>query len=183
MPAGRPPKPSALKRAEGNPGKRRLNDSEPRFSSDLKCPAWLTAEAKREWRRVTAELEALDMLQSVDQAALASYCMAWARWQAAEKIVSDEGQTVKEPVVNKAGVVVGYKTKRHPATTVAKDERAAMLRSAALFGFDPSSRSRLHTGKGAAPEDPFEAFMRGLTQDTDDDPGEEVDQVGAVPAE
>jgi P27 family predicted phage terminase small subunit len=158
---GRKPKPSALKRAQGNPGGRKLNAAEPNFSGPPTCPAWINAIAKAEWTRVVHELAALDMLRGVDSASLASYCQSYSRWQTAEQIVDCEGQTVQEPIVNKNGEIVGHKTKRHPATVIAKDAQAAMLRSAALFGFDPSSRSRLSVGDGAQ-KDPFTEFMNGM---------------------
>jgi len=44
MPAGRPPKPTAIKELEGNPGKRKLNRDEPKFttlSEELLCPTRL----------------------------------------------------------------------------------------------------------------------------------------------
>lgn len=50
---GRKPKPTALKVLEGNPGKRQLNVVEPKPRNKApKCPAWLDAEAKKEWRRL-----------------------------------------------------------------------------------------------------------------------------------
>ncbi len=140
---GRKPKPSALKQLTGNPGKRKLNEHEPAFSGAPKCPAWLSKVAKQEWRRIVGELTALDMLRSVDTASLAAYCQSYARWRSAEEIVEREGQTVNEPIVSKAGEVIGSRVRRHPATTVARESQAAMLKAAALFGFDPSSRSRL----------------------------------------
>jgi P27 family predicted phage terminase small subunit len=76
--------------------------------------------------------------------------------------VSKEGQIVSTPIISKDGEVLGYNHKRHPATTVAREERAAMLKAASLFGFDPSSRSRLTTGEAAEAEDPFAKFMQGL---------------------
>lgn len=141
--AGRKPKPTALKALTGNPGKRLLNASEPAFTGTPRCPTWLNKIAKAEWRRIVAEMAALDMLRSVDTAALAAYCLAFARWRSAEEIVEREGQIHDEPILDKEGKVVGHKKKRHPATTVAREERAAMIKAAALFGFDPSSRSRL----------------------------------------
>ena len=158
---GPPPKPTALKKVQGNPGKRKLNKSEPQFAGAPKCPAWLTSTAKKEWKRVVTDLAALDMLRSVDSAALAAYCQSYARWQSAEAIVDREGQTVQEPIINKSGAVVGHKTKRHPATTIAKDALTSMLRASALFGFDPSSRSRISMGEPSQ-VDPFEQFMQGL---------------------
>jgi P27 family predicted phage terminase small subunit len=88
------------------------------------------------------------------------------RWRSAEEIVDREGQTINEPVVSKAGEVAGFKTKRHPATTIAKDALASMLRASALFGFDPSSRSRLSVGDSAV-EDPFTEFMKEMGADED----------------
>ena len=159
---GRRPKPNALKKAEGKPGKRKKNRAEPKFGGALSCPSWLTLPAKNEWARVTAELKALDLLQSTDRAALAAYCLAWARWKSAEEIVTREGQTVEEPILDKQREIIGQTVKRHPATIIAKDERAGMLRAASLFGFDPSSRSRLTVGTTAEQTDPFEAFMKNL---------------------
>jgi P27 family predicted phage terminase small subunit len=163
MPAGRKPKPTALKEISGNPGKRKLNSNEPKFSCDVTCPAWLTHPAKKEWKRVVKELDALGLIQSVDRAALAAYCLSYARWQAAEETVTREGQTVKEPILDKHGKLLGHKTKRHPATNIAKDERTSMLKAASLFGFDPSSRSRLSMPGGADKDtDPFTAFMQEM---------------------
>jgi P27 family predicted phage terminase small subunit len=160
------PKPTALKLAQGNPGKRALNKREPNFTGAPICPTWLTNPAKTEWNRIVTELSALDMLRSVDSSALAAYCQSYARWQSAEKIVDKEGQTVQEPVLNKAGEVLGYKVKRHPATTIAKDALTSMLRAAALFGFDPSSRSRLSVGEPTR-ADPFAEFMKEMGADED----------------
>jgi P27 family predicted phage terminase small subunit len=140
---GRKPKPTALKALAGNPGKRPLNKSEPHFTGTPSCPSWLNKEAKKEWKRVVAELSALDMLRGVDTAALAAYCQSYARWRSAEQMVEQEGQTVAEPILNKQGELIGHRVKRHPATTIAREAQAAMLKASSLFGFDPSSRSRL----------------------------------------
>ena len=57
---GRKPKPTSLKVLEGNPGKRALNDTEPKPEKKApKCPTWLNKEAKKEWKRIATELEAL----------------------------------------------------------------------------------------------------------------------------
>lgn len=157
--SGPAPQPTALRLLRGNPGKRAINRNEPVFTGTPQCPSWLTPTAQAEWDRVTDDLRAMDMLRGVDAASLAAYCQAFARWQQAEETVTKEGQTISEPIVNKSGDVVGYKVKRHPVTTIAKDERAAMLRAAALFGFDPSSRSRINLGD-VPPVDSFDQFMK-----------------------
>lgn len=57
MPAGRPPKPNALKELAGNPGRRKLNGAEPKFATQLgQPPEFLSLGAKAEWDRVASEL-------------------------------------------------------------------------------------------------------------------------------
>ena len=44
--AGRKPKPTAVKKLEGNPGKRKLNTKEPNPGKEMPdCPAWLLPDA------------------------------------------------------------------------------------------------------------------------------------------
>ena len=51
--AGRKPKPTAVKKLEGNPGKRKLNTKEPVPAKGMPdCPEWLLPEAKKEWERL-----------------------------------------------------------------------------------------------------------------------------------
>ena len=55
--AGRKPKPTAPKKLEGNPGKRKLNTKEPVPEKGMPdCPKWLLPEAKEEWRRLCQKL-------------------------------------------------------------------------------------------------------------------------------
>lgn len=167
--AGRKPKPTAMKLLHGNPGKRPINKQEPGFKGVPTCPAWLTAVAKTEWKRIWSEVSDLELLKATDQMALASYCQSYARWQSAEKIVDKEGQTVNEPIMGKKVdedgelPILGYKVKRHPATIIAKDEKMAMSKLASLLGFDPSSRSRIQVPDGAEkPKDDDELDYLGL---------------------
>ena len=54
-------------------------------SAVIKRPAWLPAEAKREWNRVVLELSGLGALSRTDRAPLALYCIAWADFVKAVK--------------------------------------------------------------------------------------------------
>ena len=48
--AGRKPKLTAVKKLEGNPGKRKLNTKEPIPAKGMPtCPDWLMPEAKKEF--------------------------------------------------------------------------------------------------------------------------------------
>ena len=96
MAKGRPPKPTAVKKLEGNPGKRPLNENEPKPSGKApSCPTWLEPDAKKEWDRLSAVLEAMGLLTSVDMAAFAGYCQAYARWKEAEEFITKHGSIIK----------------------------------------------------------------------------------------
>ena len=139
-----PRKPLALSLLHGNPGKRPLNHNEPKFRGGPKCPDWLYPLARAEFNRLTSELTHLDLLKATDQAALEAYCQSCARWITAEQQVEAEGQLIREPIVTRSGNVSGDRWKRHPASIVAKDERAAMLAAGKLFGLSPSSRANIY---------------------------------------
>jgi P27 family predicted phage terminase small subunit len=142
MPAHR--KPNALKLLHGN-RRGSINQREPRFKGAPMLPSWLHPLAKTEWKRLMAELSHLDMLKATDQAALAAYCQSYARWITAESAVEAEGQLIREPVVTRSGNISGYRMKKNPAVTIAKDERACMLSAGRLFGLSPVSRAAIHT--------------------------------------
>ena len=44
-----------------------------------RCPGWLEAEAKKEWKRMAKQMELLGILTEIDMAAFAGYCQAYAR--------------------------------------------------------------------------------------------------------
>ena len=72
---GRKPLPSNVVRLRGNPGKRRLNDAEPRPAPRIPtCPACLGDEARKEWKRLARELAELGLLTGLDRGLLAAYC-------------------------------------------------------------------------------------------------------------
>ncbi len=152
--AGRRPKPTALKTLAGNPGKRALNNSEPKPSGIPTCPRHLDKEAKAEWRRVSGELLTLGLLTTIDRAALAGYCSAWSRWVAAELSIQKFGTVIKSP---KSGYPV-----QNPYVGIANTALDLMRRFATEFGLTPASRSRLHVETNGQPADAFEAFMAGI---------------------
>ena len=138
--AGRKPKPSAIKRLEGNPGKRALNEREPVPQKKApKCPLWLEVEAKKEWRRTARQLEELGILTEVDMAAFAGYCQAYARWKDAEDFISRHGTIVKTPS--------GY-WQQVPQVSIAQTYLKIMNKFAEQFGLTPSSRSRIIASDG-----------------------------------
>lgn len=135
--AGRKPKPTAIKKAAGNPGKRPLNNLEAKFSpAMLTCPAFLNADAKAEWKRVTTELYNAGLLTTVDRSALVVYVESWAELIQAMKLIK------KNPlgmvcVTDKGNYV------QHPAVGIKHKAMEMLLKSASEFGMTPSARSRV----------------------------------------
>ena len=127
---GRKPTPTAIKELEGNPGKRPLNKAEPKpVKKAPPCPKWLEPEAKKEWRRLSKQLELIGVLTEVDQAAFASYCQAYARWKEAEEFISQHGTIVKTPS--------GY-WQQVPQVSIAQTYLKIMNKIAEQFGLTPS---------------------------------------------
>lgn len=158
-----------IKRLEGNPGKRRLKpvnnrpnlgvatrkkDRRPKGRTNytngtglkgLKdtpaCPHWLCKVAKNEWKRVVPVLSRLGLLKSVDRAALAGYCQAYARWEQAERVL-DKGMIYQ----SKNGV------QAIPQVFIAQKYLQICKAFCAEFGMTPSSRGRMFMGGEEDPE-------------------------------
>jgi P27 family predicted phage terminase small subunit len=149
---GRKPLPSNVVRLRGNPGKRRLNDAEPRPSPRVPtCPACLDGEARKEWKRLVAELAQLGLLTRLDRGLLAAYCQAHALWVEAVSSIGRYGTMVKSPN--------GFPM-QSPYIAVANKQVEIMVRIASEFGMTPSSRTRIRVGE-PTPEDAFETFLQG----------------------
>ena len=138
---GRKPTPTAIKELEGNPGKRPLNEREPKPAKKAPaCPKWLEDEAKKEWRRLAKKMEMMGVLTEVDMAAFAGYCQAYARWKEAEEFISLHGTIVKTPS--------GY-WQQVPQVSIAQTYLKVMNRFAEQFGLTPASRSRIIADAGS----------------------------------
>lgn len=135
--SGPPPKPTALKKLAGNPGKRPLPENEPHPpvpTHTPRAPRHLNDEGKREWRRIVKVLVRLGLYTVVDRAALAMYCQAWGRWVEAENklnevdlvIASDKGNLYQNPWLGVASKAWSQLSKILPE-----------------FGLTPSARARL----------------------------------------
>lgn len=149
--SGPPPKPTQLKRLEGNPGKRPLNENEPQpKTSRPTCPAILTGPAKTEWKRIVPELEELGLLSELDRAALAMYCIAWGQVVTLGKMLKDQSPIIRTP----NGAVIDN-------PLISQRDRAMKLAHKFLteFGMTPSSRSRVSVTGGTGERDELEDLL------------------------
>jgi P27 family predicted phage terminase small subunit len=150
---GRKPKPTKLRILTGNAGKRPLNPSEPRPRRGIPtCPAHLDAEAKREWRRVSRELDGMGVLTKVDRAALAAYCAAWSRWVHAELQLRRIGPVYLIPGTQKMAT--------NPYSYIVNQALRQMHAFLSEFGMSPASRTRLHVAPPPGDADPFAEFTQ-----------------------
>ncbi len=93
MPAGRPPTPTGLLKLRGAyRGDRHGDRAEPALPAGApSCPTWLDAEAKAEWKRQVAGLEAAGLVAKVDRALLTAWCRAWSTFVHASREIEQHG--------------------------------------------------------------------------------------------
>lgn len=124
------------------------------------CPRHLLPEARKFWRRLTPELEALGLISKIDQAALALVCQEWA-WlvwhenalqrvtsQIAEKRAAFEADPANAGKQWDGGDGFMLPTPNgswaYSPHWVARNKHALMLdKFLASFGMSPSSRGRV----------------------------------------
>lgn len=157
-PRGRKPKPTHLKVVTGNPGKRQINEHEPKPDPEIPAPPpHLSDEAKVEWGRVCDQLYRLKLLSEIDRASLAAYAQAYGRWVQAERALArmaeSDGVTKGLLVKTKNGNAI-----QNPLVGTANKAMADMMRYAAEFGMTPSARSRLSTD-GEEKDDPARKYF------------------------
>jgi P27 family predicted phage terminase small subunit len=92
------------------------------------CPAWLSKEAKAEWRRQIKHLEELGLAAEVDRAVLAAYCDAWGELVEVNRLLEEAG---------------GAKADNWRLLAVKARAGEQLAKLAAQFGFSPASRARV----------------------------------------
>jgi P27 family predicted phage terminase small subunit len=147
--SGRPPKPSALKEAEGNPGKRALNDNEwkPRPVAP-RMPAGLLPEAEGFWKRVAPLLESAQLLTEADGQAFELMATHYALARRAARELRRANTLTNE---DENGVA-----RKHPLLQIYRDNSAQFRQWAQLFGLTPTARAKLSVPE---PEDDDDAFF------------------------
>lgn len=127
---------------------RHANRHELTFRHGAKCPSWLDAEAKKEWKRIAPELEAQGILTSVSAQILASYCSSFAHWKQSEAEIQKNGLVISIQSTTRTGQTI--KPVPNPAVKNYLTVKRLMLESAAKFGLDPLSSQRVD----AVPQQP-----------------------------
>lgn len=146
--------PTQLEVLRGNPGKRELNKNEPKFEKENevpKPPAFLSTNAKKEWKRVAPILYKMGLLTKSDYSALAAYCQNYHRWIEAEKEIRIRNSLT---TVDENGNL-----KAIPEIKIANEAMQGMLKFAKEFGLTPASRTGVVADNSVEKENPFAKFI------------------------
>jgi P27 family predicted phage terminase small subunit len=151
---GRKPKPTARKKAAGNPGKRTINNDEPDFGlvTNIDPPEWITGAARDMWERVAPPLLKQKVLQVTDLHNVEAFCMAYGNWRAAAADVAQNGTVV-------SGATGG--PIKNPALTALNEAAKQMVTFGSMLGLDPASRQRLVGAGNKKPDNPFGRLING----------------------
>ena len=150
---GRKPKPTAVKTRQGNPGKRKLNENEPKFSEfdeHSPPPDDLDENGKTMWAFVLRELIPQKVLLKTDLQTEANNCIAYQNRKKANQDIERYGSVIESDT----GI------KRNPAYTTLKEAMADMAKFGSLLGLDPSSRTRLVGNADNEVKNPFAELMQ-----------------------
>jgi len=152
-PAGRKPRPAALKLVEGrgngrDSGGRPVKQPPGFVRLPPEPPEFLTGEARDEWDRVVPELQRLQLLKPVDRSALTAYCLIWQRLVDAQAEIAAGALTTRGSM----GQLV-----EHPAVKVFLAASKELRAWCSEFGLTPSAETRLSAGKdkGDEGDNPF----------------------------
>lgn len=133
------------------------------------CPSWLWTEAKKEWKRITPELERYGLISKIDRSALTLYCQAWAEYHWAKTTLArkmEEARKAEAEAIEKGEKYAGGDGFVMPtasgswtyspywvAANKASEQVDKYLQS---FGLSPSSRGRVHQSDNRQSALPFD---------------------------
>lgn len=145
MTQGRRRLPVNVHMLHGNPSKKSMSDLLGGVHPAVEipnCPAHLLPEARKEYKRVTAELVKLNLISKIDRAAIAAYCAAWAEVVVCENKINETN--AQDPSGEKGYIETTPSGYRQMSVWVQVRNRAyeRMMRFASEFGMSPSSRTK-----------------------------------------
>lgn len=166
---GPAPKPTALQRLEGNPGKRKLPINEPEYDLGLPLmPEHISAGAREVWDELIAEMAGAAVLRRVDKRALwhlaedealleQVYRGVWEMAELLKKKAAAENKTLPG---NAIFALMQLSSGRAAMRSI-RDLAGRTILERREFGLTPSSRSRISTAAEAAGADALEMKLCG----------------------
>lgn len=141
---GRPRKPTAVKAAMGNPGKRASSKHEPDpdYLQDLTPPEWLPAAARVVWEQEAPKFRKARLLSEVDVIAFAALCQSVADYRRAV-IKTGENDVKSKFVEDEEGKVREVGEHINPWALVKSMSSKQMVVLLGKFGGTPQDRTRV----------------------------------------
>jgi len=132
---GRKKTPAKILQLRNNPGKRPINQDEPKFKPGIpEAPAFLSETARKYWHLHLADLDDTGILARVDLGIFAAYSTALANLELAEINLQRFGYVQ----INDAGLET-----KMPWVLIAKESRDEIRSLGSELGLTPASRARL----------------------------------------
>jgi phage terminase small subunit len=166
---GPAPKPSDLRRFEGNPSRRPFNANEPAYATGVpEKPKKLSRPGAKVWDELVDEMAGAAILRRIDQRALAqlsedealldeAYSGVWQMVDALKRKAKAERKALPGgPLLALLSMTTG-----RLAMASVRDLAARVIIERREFGLTPSSRSRIETVDGAGPMDALELKLCG----------------------
>lgn len=168
---GPQPKPTIIKHAEGNPGKRRLNWGEITEAPKIPDPPdWLDGIARRKFRELGKILLRRRLIRQEDQMQLANLCQAYSILRTAQK------RLARTPANRRLLVKQGNGISANPLLWIIRDQVEVINKIAQQFGLSATARAKLPLRDDLPPDvspgaaaDALEAVLSG---DAETDPGD-----------
>lgn len=172
-PRGQKPKPTAIKKLEGNRSRVPLPQNEPQpliGAETPTAPDWLDETARGEWERLSRQLWLNGILGLEDWTAFAGYCESFSDWMRYNAMMAAEERRLRETGGARAKLdaalgfasahdaktatmghveMVAGKPIISPLLALRNKARLDCLKFATEFGLSPSSRSRVNVPRGA----------------------------------
>lgn len=163
---GRRPKPTVIKEAAGNPGRRQLNELEPVVPPGVPAPPeWLSADARKHWFSLAPMLISMRVLTLADAIPFARYCEVLTRYIELKEFIMGKGPTgTTYPIRDGNGKIrcVG----ELPQAAEFRRLHELLMRLEREFGMTPAARSVIRVEPStmptpSVPPGPLLAFFAG----------------------
>jgi P27 family predicted phage terminase small subunit len=114
----------------------------------IKCPSWLDAESKKEWKRIIKLLDSENKnFTEKDLKALEGYVVSYSTWKSCSKFISDNGFTIMTPS--------GYSQQR-PEVSIGNKAQMEMRSWMKELGLTEASRVRMNKNiNTSSPKDDY----------------------------
>ncbi|MEW7009500.1 phage terminase small subunit P27 family [Lentilitoribacter sp. EG35] len=154
MARGRKPAPAAIKKAKGNPGKRKIGEdpkvsetsvSTKSQSSILSYPDWLDDDGQKVWDKLAPNLFALKLLTATDFETFGRYCENFSTWLKLRTILKTVG------LIYTVETASGTVSRAHPAFLMAERLDRLLTTFEADFGLNPAERQRIFAARAVHP--------------------------------